>query len=1188
MKGKIMKRFFALLALLTLTVSGAEIIKWNAANKFKGWSYPYQCNMKLENGLLVLDITGWDSSIRNLAVKIPAAKYDAFEVDYRITGIPAVNHGELYFIPKGDNFNEKMSVHFQNLTTDGSWKTLRISLSAKVKKAWLEAKEINHLRLDLVNQSPGRIEIREIRVTPSLPELADSTEIRRARRFPDVKSELRPVEVKPLDMGKQYYGGYMLKSKDDIYWKFPPQGARFGFKQEFELDTLPVKALIHIGADDAYTSRLNGQHLAGAGSWYQPDVVELAPERFKIGKNILTGIYHNGGGPGGVYWDIQFLMPDGTVKKVFSDATAMMTPTGKDDWTYPAADAVWTPAELQNMPPAGAWGAINSLPYRVLLPDGLKVVSDNFPAAVESGKDYIWELEFANVTYSPEQKIFVKVESLTGLPLSKHEYQIKDVVKDGKWLVPVTMPEYLPSGRLCLKLSSSQVVFPEMRREFDYKNTRKKGADLTARVRDGEVYINGKRTIPILGHGDVVEDDRQHGYYRSGVELRGIHARTQDNSWWTGDDQYDFSKIDARINEALRVDKNVGIVLYFYITPPQWWGKKYSDELAMLDNGRKMLSHLAYVSFASKKYREDSVRAMTALLNHVKNAPYSDRMAGYVIAEGVTAEWIWWDVFDYKHLADYSTSAKREFAKYVAKYAPGMSPDIPSVKQRKTTGLGLFLDPENNRKSLLYTRFKSVMIAETIENVVTEARKIIGENKLLGIYYGYIVTAGNMGNLINGSHGELKRILDMPELDFLMCPAAYDVRNMGDCCDDGMPFAAIRAAGKMPVVEDDLRTHLMGIPQPYFQTPTAWLTTQIVRRSLGRNLSRNQMAEFNVWRQALNSKEVQSDLLAFRKAAKFIVDKNIKAQPEIAVVFSARGLDYIAKHSSYYLVYNWEYVGKDKPQFLPHQSRSVTGDLMAFQRTELAKIGAPVDYLLAEDLGKVADRPYKLWIFLNQFDTTPEFDAALKKIQSRNVTCLFMYAPGLFRNDRVDFANMERITGIKLQRKSGSGLARVSFDGVRTPETRYLRYLGMGSNEIVPLLFEAVSGKVLATYPDGKAAVAVGKVNRAKTVFCGVPKLSSEFLRGLADSAGVWVYSGSDDIMFASEAFVTLHAVDSGKKVLRFPRMVDVVDIYTGKILAQGVRQYTFDAKMHETRTFYFGNDAADFCRSLQQGDKLK
>ena len=325
------------------------------------------------------------------------------------------------------------------------------------------------------------------------------------------------------------------------------------------------------------------------------------------------------------------------------------------------------------------------------------------------------------------------------------------------------------------------------------------------------------------------------------------------------------------------------------------------------------------------------------------------------------------------------------------KHAPELSPEIPSVTERRTPGFGFFVDPVKNRKSLLYTRFKSEMIAESIENLVVNARKLVGEDKLIGIYYGYLVSAGNMGNLLNGSHGEIKRIMDMKEVDFFLCPTAYDARNMGDCAEDGMPFAAMRAAGKMPVVEDDLRTHLMGIPQPYFQTPTSWLTTQIVRRSLGRTLSRNQMAEFNVFMNALNSEKVQEDLLTFRKAAKFVVDKDVKAQPEIAVVFSTRGMDYLAKFNDYYLVYDWEYTGKDKPEFLPHQNKSLTGDLMSFQRTRLAKLGAPVDYLLAEDLGRVADRPYKLWIFLNQFDTTPEFDAALKKIQSRNVTCLFIY-----------------------------------------------------------------------------------------------------------------------------------------------------------------------------------------------------
>ncbi len=1168
--------------------SGAEVIKWNSANKFKGWTYPVNCEMTQENSSLVMNITGWDSSIRNLSANIPADKYDAFEIDYRMTGIPVHNHGELYFIPDGEDFSEKKVLRFQNLKSDGSWKTLRIPVPERMKKAWLDSRIIRNIRLDLVNQAPGKIEIREIRVTPVLPELADSTDIRRNRRFPDVKSELRPEEIKPLDMGRAYYGGYMLKSQDDIYWKFPPQGKRFGFRQEFELTELPVKAIIHIGADDGYTSMLNGQHLAGAGSWYQPDVVELAPERFKVGKNILTGVYWNGGGPGGVYWDIQLLMPDNSIKRVFSDGSAAMAATGKDDWSYPPADAVWTPAVLQNMPPKGVWGAIHSLPYKQLLPAGLKVVKNHFPSLVESGKEYLWELEFVNVKTEPDKIVTVRVESPSGLRLSSREYRVAEIADGGKWRVPVKMPEYVPSGRMCLKLNSSQVVLPELKREFDYKNTRKKGADLRARVKNGEVYINDKRVMPILGHGGVVDDDREHGYYRSGVELRGIHARTITNSWWTGDDQYDFSKIDARINGALSVDKNVGIILYFYTTPPAWWGKKYPEELAMLSNGKKMMDHLAKVSFASEKYRQDAARAMTALLNHVKNAPYSDRIAGYVICEGVTAEWIWWDVFDYKNLADYSAPAKREFARYMAKHAPQLDPEIPTVSERKKQEIGMFLNPETNRRSLLYTRFKSEMIAESIENLVVKARKIIGEDKLIGIYYGYIVTAGNMGNLINGSHGELKRIIDMKEVDFFLCPAAYDARNMGDCAEDGMPFAAMRAAGKMPVVEDDLRTHLMGIPQQYFQTPTSWLTTQIVRRSLGRTLSRNQMAEFNVFMNALNSTAVQSDLLTFRKTAKFVVDENVKARPEIAVVYSTRGLDYVAKNSDYYLVYNWEYTGKDKPEFLPHQSRSLTGDLLAFQRTELAKIGAPVDYLLAEDLGRVADRPYKLWIFLNQFDTTPEFDAALKKIQSRKNTCLFMYAPGIFRNDKIDFANMERITGIKLQKKSGSGLARVAFKDTRSAETRYLRHLGMGSNDILPLLFEAVSGRVLANYSDGKAAVAVGQAGKSKTVFCGVPKLSSEFLRGVAADAGVWIFSESDDVMFANEAFVTIHAADRGKKTLHFPKLVDVVDIYSGKILARGVKKYSFEMKMHETVTFYYGNKAEKFCDNLQKGETLK
>ena len=101
-----MKKLFLISTFLASAVlCGADIIKWNGANDFNGWTYPANCSMRMENDYLVLDITGPDSSIRNLKANIPADKYDAMEIDYRMEGIPAVNNGELYFTPAGGNFS---------------------------------------------------------------------------------------------------------------------------------------------------------------------------------------------------------------------------------------------------------------------------------------------------------------------------------------------------------------------------------------------------------------------------------------------------------------------------------------------------------------------------------------------------------------------------------------------------------------------------------------------------------------------------------------------------------------------------------------------------------------------------------------------------------------------------------------------------------------------------------------------------------------------------------------------------------------------------------------------------------------------------------------------------------------------------------------------------------------------------
>ena len=89
-----------------------------------------------------------------------------------------------------------------------------------------------------------------------------------------------------------------------------------------------------------------------------------------------------------------------------------------------------------------------------------------------------------------------------------------------------------------------------------------------------------------------------------------------------------------------------------------------------------------------------------------------------------------------------------------------------------------------------------------------------------------------------------------------------------------------------------------------------------------------------------------------------------------------------------------------------------SGDLIAFQRNRLEQIGAPVDYILFDDLKK-RDHNYKLYIFLNCFQYDDKILAAVEKeIKSKDVTALWCYAPGFIYGARAEVKNMEKLTGM--------------------------------------------------------------------------------------------------------------------------------------------------------------------------------
>jgi hypothetical protein len=75
-------------------------------------------------------------------------------------------------------------------------------------------------------------------------------------------------------------------------------------------------------------------------------------------------------------------------------------------------------------------------------------------------------------------------------------------------------------------------------------------------------------------------------------------------------------------------------------------------------------------------------------------------------------------------------------------------------------------------------------------------------------------------------------------------------------------------------------------------------------------------------------------------------------------------------------------------------------------------------------------------------------------------------------------------------------------------------------------------------------------------------------LRNLAEEAGVTPIGPEDDVTYAGNGFVVVHALRSGEKTVRWTRESDLFDLALGETVARGVESYTFPMEAMETRWF--------------------
>ena len=107
----------------------------------------------------------------------------------------------------------------------------------------------------------------------------------------------------------------------------------------------------------------------------------------------------------------------------------------------------------------------------------------------------------------------------------------------------------------------------------------------------------------------------------------------------------------------------------------------------------------------------------------------------------------------------------------------------------------------------------------------------------------------------------------------------------------------------------------------------------------------------------------------------------------------------------------------------------------------------------------------------------------------------------------------------------------------------------------------------------GKPALTMNVLGRSKTYFSATWQFDMAFIRRLVKEAGAFVYADGEDPLEANDAFVALHARNAGRKVIRLPRKVHrVVDMFARKLVASDTDTFSFDARIHESFLFYYGD----------------